>query len=112
MKFFASNDRSHWESVYQTHKPNQVSWFQPEARLSLELVQSVTPSVRSRIIDVGGGPSTLVDGLLAAGYIDLTVLDLFRHRAGARTPAIRRASVEGAVGRGRCVGRYAPAGVL
>ena len=55
MKFFASNDRSHWETVYQTHKPSQVSWFQPEARLSLELIKSVTPSVRSRIIDVGGG---------------------------------------------------------
>ena len=76
MKFFASNDRSHWEAVYQTHKPNEVSWFQPEARVSLDLIRSVTPSVRSRIIDVGGGPSTLVDGLIASGYIDVTVLDL------------------------------------
>ena len=28
------------------------------------------------IIDVGGGASTLIDGLLAAGYRRLTVLDL------------------------------------
>ena len=76
MKFFASNDRSHWETVYQTHKPDEVSWFQPEARLSLELIRSVAPNGRSRIIDVGGGPSRLVDGLLALGYIDVTVLDL------------------------------------
>ena len=70
MKFFGSNDRSHWETVYQTHNPNEVSWFQPEARLSLEFFNSVTPDLRSRIIDVGGGASTLVDGLLGAGYID------------------------------------------
>jgi SAM-dependent methyltransferase len=76
MKFFAANDRSHWETVYQTHKPNEVSWFQPEARLSLDLIRSVCPNGRSRIIDVGGGPSRLVDGLLASGYIDVTVLDL------------------------------------
>jgi SAM-dependent methyltransferase len=76
MEFFASNDRSHWETVYQTHKPDEVSWFQPEARLSLELIRSAASSGRSRIIDVGGGPSRLVDGLLASGFIDLTVLDL------------------------------------
>jgi ubiquinone/menaquinone biosynthesis C-methylase UbiE len=76
MQFFASNDRSHWETVYQTHKPDEVSWFQAEPRLSLELIRSAAPSGRSRIIDVGGGPSRLVDGLLASGFIDLTVLDL------------------------------------
>jgi len=76
VKFFNSNDRTHWETVYQTHKASRVSWFQPEARLSLDLIRSVTPSTHSRVIDVGGGASTLVDGLLSAGYIDVTVLDL------------------------------------
>ena len=62
--------------MYQTHRPDEVSWFQPEARLSLDLIQSVAANGRSRIIDIGGGPSTLVDGLVAAGYIDVAVLDL------------------------------------
>jgi SAM-dependent methyltransferase len=95
VKFSTSNDRTHWETVYQTHRPEEVSWFQPEPRLSLELIRSVTPSARSRIIDVGGGPSTLVDGLLNAGYIDLTVLDLSatalmqaRQRLGTRASKV------------------------
>ena len=76
MKFVTSNDRTHWETVYQTHNPTEVSWFQPEARLSLDLIRASAPSLRNRIIDVGGGASTLVDGLLRSGYIDVTVLDL------------------------------------
>ena len=28
--------KAHWEAVYQTRRPDQVSWFQPEARLSLD----------------------------------------------------------------------------
>ena len=71
MKFVTSNDRTHWETVYQTHNPTEVSWFQPEARLSLDLIRASAPSLRNRIIDVGGGASTLVDGLLESGYIDL-----------------------------------------
>lgn len=68
--------KSHWESVYQTTEPDRVSWFQPEATLSLELIQQVAPDRASNIIEVGGGASTLVDGLLAAGYSRITVIDL------------------------------------
>lgn len=67
---------SHWEQVYRTKGPDQVSWFQPEARLSLELIQQAAPAHDSAIIDVGAGASTLVDGLLTAGYRRITVLDL------------------------------------
>jgi SAM-dependent methyltransferase len=68
--------KSHWERVYRTKGPDQVSWFQPEATLSLMLIQQVAPSRDSAIIDVGAGASTLVDGLLAAGYGRITLLDL------------------------------------
>jgi SAM-dependent methyltransferase len=68
--------KSHWERVYRTKGPNQMSWFQPEATLSLKLIQQVAPGRDSTIIDVGAGASTLVDGLLAAGYSRITVLDL------------------------------------
>jgi SAM-dependent methyltransferase len=66
----------HWEQVYQTHGPDQVSWFQPEARLSRELITRLVPEHTAPIIDVGAGASVLVDGLLAEGYHDLTVLDI------------------------------------
>lgn len=67
---------SHWEQVYRTKGPDQMSWFQPEARLSLELILQAAPARDSAIIDVGAGASTLVDGLVTAGYGRLTVLDL------------------------------------
>lgn len=66
----------HWEHVYQSKAADQVSWFQPTARVSLELIKQAAPAHAAAIIDVGGGASTLVDGLLAAGYRALTVLDV------------------------------------
>jgi ubiquinone/menaquinone biosynthesis C-methylase UbiE len=70
------NDKLHWESIYRTKRSDQVSWFQREAALSLALIRRIEPRSTARIIDVGGGASTLVDGLLHAGYRSLTVLDL------------------------------------
>jgi SAM-dependent methyltransferase len=78
MREAAVDLKSHWERVYRTMGPDQVSWFQPEATLSLRLIQQVAPSRDSAIIDVGAGASTLVDGLVAAGYGRITVLDLSR----------------------------------
>jgi SAM-dependent methyltransferase len=68
--------KSHWEKVYSSKKIDEVSWYQPEARLSLALIEEVAPDRDSAIIDVGGGASTLVDGMLEAGYRHVTVLDL------------------------------------
>jgi len=70
------NVRKHWERIYRSQAPTEMSWYQPEARLSLDLIRRVAPDVMAPIIDVGGGASTLVDGLLDAGYRAVTVLDL------------------------------------
>ncbi|MGI9040760.1 MAG: class I SAM-dependent methyltransferase [Gemmatimonadales bacterium] len=66
----------HWENIYRTKDPTQVSWYQREPRLSLDLIRRAAPDLDAPIIDVGGGASTLVDGLLDAEYRNLTVLDL------------------------------------
>lgn len=66
----------HWDRIYRNKAATEVSWYQPEARLSLELIRRVAPELDARVLDVGGGASTLVDGLLGAGYRDLAVLDL------------------------------------
>lgn len=89
-------DRSgHWEQVYRTKQPDQVSWFQAEARLSRQLIERIVPDRAARIVDIGGGASTLVDGLLVSGYRDLTVVDLSpsalalaRQRLGAGADAV------------------------
>ncbi len=66
----------HWQRIYREKHPTTVSWYQPTATRSLELIERVASERNTPIIDVGGGASTLVDGLLGAGYHDVTVLDI------------------------------------
>lgn len=68
--------KEHWEKVYQSKPADQVSWFQEHAAKSLAIIRSVRKSLADRIIDVGGGASTLVDDLLADGCDGVSVLDL------------------------------------
>lgn len=70
------NGKAHWEHVYRSNRPDQVSWFQNHPTVSLELILDTAPTHEETIVDVGGGSSTLVDGLLAALYPHVTVLDL------------------------------------
>jgi ubiquinone/menaquinone biosynthesis C-methylase UbiE len=72
----AMANKTHWESVYSSKGSDSVSWFQLRAELSLELIQSTGLGNEAAIIDVGAGASTLVDDLLNAGHICLSVLDL------------------------------------
>jgi trans-aconitate methyltransferase len=84
---------AHWESVYGRNPVEGVSWFQPEAVVSLELIDVLGIGVDDAVIDVGGGASVLVDALLRRGCTDLTVLDIAdaalrtsRDRVGADAP--------------------------
>lgn len=66
----------HWNAVYQSKASDAVSWFQPEATLSLALIDTLRVPQSAAVLDVGAGASKLVDGLLARGYRDITLLDL------------------------------------
>lgn len=89
--------KAHWEDVYQVKGEAQMSWYQDDPRLSLELIGSVAAAPRElRIIDVGGGASILVDRLIAAGFARVAVLDISgaalgraRRRLGSRAEAVR-----------------------
>jgi 2-polyprenyl-3-methyl-5-hydroxy-6-metoxy-1,4-benzoquinol methylase len=70
------DSKSHWEKVYRTKQPNEVSWYRPHLEVSLRLIEEAAPSRDARIIDVGGGESTLVDDLLAREYRGLSILDV------------------------------------
>ena len=90
------NQEQHWDRIYRTTAPTEVSWYQPEARLSLKLIRRVAPQLDAAIVDVGGGASTLVDGLLDHGYRDVTVMDLApaalahaQERLGQRAQQVR-----------------------
>jgi SAM-dependent methyltransferase len=79
-----SEDRhAHWENVYSKKRENEVSWFEENPALSLELIAQVGATAASPIIDIGGGASRLVDSLLLRGFENITVLDLSETALGS-----------------------------
>jgi len=70
------NLKQHWETIYKTKQPNEVSWTQEVPAISLELIHKFNIPKTARIIDIGGGDSKLVDFLLAEGYTNISVLDI------------------------------------
>ena len=70
------NRKDHWENIYKTKSPADVSWYQPKPDISINLIEKYAPSKISPLIDVGGGASTLPDHLLQQGYKNISVLDL------------------------------------
>jgi SAM-dependent methyltransferase len=84
----------HWDRVYQGGDTER-SWYQPQAQVSLELIQASVPDRSAAVLDVGGGAATLVDDLVQVGYRDLTILDIStegleiaRQRLGADSQSI------------------------
>ena len=73
---FDMNPKEHWEDIYTTKQPHEVSWTQQDAGLSLQFITQAAPQRTARIVDVGGGDSPLVDALLGCGYSDVTINDL------------------------------------
>jgi len=68
--------KTHWEKIYTTKAPDQVSWYRPHLEKSIALIERAAGGLSAAIIDVGGGESTLVDDLLERGYKDISVLDI------------------------------------
>ena len=83
--------REHWRSVYQTKRPDEVSWYQPSPDASLDALDRIGATPASSIVDIGAGASSLADSLLDRGWSDITVVDIAepaleatRQRLGAR----------------------------
>ena len=70
------NRKKHWGDVYQEKSPSELSWYQKEPKLSLELIRCTNVASNDAIIDVGGGTSVLVDYLSKESFTNLTVLDI------------------------------------
>ena len=68
--------KTHWENIYSTKTPDQVSWYRPHLETSMALIKRAAIDRRASIIDVGGGESTLVDDLLEQEFQNITVLDV------------------------------------
>ena len=66
----------HWQSIYTTKSADAVSWYEREATTSLAMIDACGLRPEDPIVDVGAGASVLVDGLLAKGFTDVTLLDV------------------------------------
>jgi ubiquinone/menaquinone biosynthesis C-methylase UbiE len=93
--------KEHWEKVYASKGPREVSWFRPHLERSIAFLEAAKVGKGAAIIDVGGGASTFVDDLLDRGYGNVTVLDLSqtaldaaRARLGERASRVRWISAD------------------
>ena len=68
--------RDHWETIYRSKQPDEVSWYTPHLEVSIRMIEEAAPNRDASIIDVGAGESTLVDDLVRRGYRNLHALDL------------------------------------
>lgn len=80
-----------WDERYRSTPGCDLSWYQPVTTTSLALIEALGVGTYEGVVDVGGGASTLVDGLHARGYTDLTVLDV-----SAAALSVARARLPGA----------------
>jgi SAM-dependent methyltransferase len=72
-----TNERSdHWENVYATKGEKDVSWFQQQADISIEIIDALWGTKPASFIDIGGGASRLADALVVRPGFRVTVLDL------------------------------------
>jgi trans-aconitate methyltransferase len=89
------NRKEHWNRVYQTQAPDDVSWYQTRPTTSLKLIEASGVAKDQGVIDVGAGASALVDFLLDTGFARLAVLDISaaalqhaRQRLGVRAEGV------------------------
>lgn len=69
-------NKQHWENVFITKSPNEVSWTQDHPTTSMNYLENLNLPKTANIIDVGGGDSNLIDALLEKGYQNIWVLDI------------------------------------
>ena len=89
----------YWDAVYQRRCASGVSWFQAEPQTSVDLIRAhATP--HTPIIGAGASAGSLTGQLAAAGFTDLTAIDISaaalqaaRHRLAGHPAASRIRSI-------------------
>jgi SAM-dependent methyltransferase len=75
----------YWDSVYERRGAGGVSWFQVVPQTSLDLIRALGTTPDTPVVDAGAGAGTLTAHLAAAGFTDLTAVDISAAAlAGAR----------------------------
>jgi SAM-dependent methyltransferase len=71
-----NSEKIHWENIFSTKAEDEVSWFQPYPKTSIEFLELFDLPLTANIIDIGAGDSHFVDVLLERGYQNIWVLDI------------------------------------
>ncbi|MDQ2816151.1 MAG: class I SAM-dependent methyltransferase [Actinomycetota bacterium] len=66
----------YWDTVYQRRGAAGVSWFQATPQASLDLIRVLGIPRRTPVVDAGAGAGALTGQLAAAGFTDLTAVDV------------------------------------
>jgi len=66
----------HWDHVYRTRSPEEVSWYEPVPETSLNRIRAALADGATSVIDVGGGAARLVDHLVRMPWSRIAVLDV------------------------------------
>lgn len=82
----------HWDEIYATNPVTELSWYEREPSVGLRLIETIAPGPAASVVDVGAGSSSLVDHLLAAGFNDVTALDLSGRALGLVRARLGQAS--------------------
>lgn len=70
------NRKAHWDAVFNRKSPDELTWHQPEPRVSLSLIRRTRVGPEARIVDVGCGASALPGCLLDQGYTSISAVDV------------------------------------
>jgi SAM-dependent methyltransferase len=66
---------AHWSGRYRDNPHDALSWWRAHLDTSLRLLADYAPRHHG-LVDVGAGTSSLASDLLAAGWTDITVVDI------------------------------------
>jgi cyclopropane fatty-acyl-phospholipid synthase-like methyltransferase len=75
-EYLMQERKQHWEKIYATKQPGEMSWTQDYPKTSLDFIHQAHLQKEARIIDIGGGNSRLVDYRLEEGFENISVLDI------------------------------------
>lgn len=71
-----TDQKKHWENIYETKDEQDFSWFQEYPKTSIEFLSLFSIPRNSNVIDIGGGDSHFVDALIELGFENIYILDI------------------------------------
>jgi SAM-dependent methyltransferase len=88
-----TNANDHWEQIHRT-KLDQVSWYQDQPTLALQMIDRASIPAGARAVDAGTGASRMVEAMLGRGFqptlvdISQAALDRVRDRLGPQSGGV------------------------